>query len=72
MNPNLARLLSLLFATISLSAAVYGQDNQTVLQPGTSLERTIGPKDSQTLTINLSDEQYLQFVVNQHYSVSIG
>ena len=36
-----------------------------MLQPGTPLQRTISPGESHTFTIDLSDEQYLQFVVDQ-------
>ena len=42
------------------------QTDQTKLEPGAAIERTIRPNESHSFTINLEDEQYLQFVVNQH------
>src|SRR5262245_57810507 len=57
-------LLSLLLVFPVVTAQT--QNDQTVLQPGATIERTIGPKDSQSFTIKLEDQQYLQFVVNQH------
>ena len=65
MRHNLIALVALSLVIFALPTAVAAQDNQTVLQPGTPLERTIGPSESHTFTINLDDEQYLQFVVNQ-------
>jgi hypothetical protein len=66
MRPHLPLVLAVLLLLISLSTTTTAQSDQTVLQPGTPLQRTISPGESHTFTIDLSDEQYLQFVVNQH------
>jgi len=52
----------LLLAAFSICA----QTTPTTLQPGSSIERTLPPNESHTFTIDLTEEQYLQFVVNQH------
>jgi hypothetical protein len=65
MRRSLLGLLPLSLAIVALPVASQAQGNQTTLQPGTTLERTIGPSESHTFTIDLDDEQYLQFVVNQ-------
>ena len=65
MRRSLLGLLLLPLVIVSLPIATQAQGNQTVLQPGTTLERTIGPSESHTFTIDLDDEQYLQFVVTQ-------
>lgn len=57
-------LLCLLFLFPVVNAQT--QTDQTTLQPGAAIERTIGPNESHSFTIKLQDEQYLQFVVNQH------
>lgn len=54
----------LLIALPTLNAQT--QTNQTILEQGSTMERAIGPTDSHAYTITLGDEQYLQFVVNQH------
>ncbi len=65
MRSQLPLVLAALLLLISLSTATTAQSDQTVLQPGTPLQRTISPGESHTFTIDLSDEQYLQFVVDQ-------
>ena len=65
MRPHLLLVLAKLLLLISLSTPTPAQSDQTVLQPGTPLQRTISPGESHTFTIDLSDEQYLQFVVDQ-------
>jgi len=65
MRPHFSLALAALLLLISLSTATTAQSNQTLLQPGTPLQRTISPGESHSFTIDLSDEQYLQFVVNQ-------
>jgi len=65
----ISRATSLFFVLafiVSHSAPARAQTNQTTLQPGTPIERTIGSSESHTYVINLSENQYLQFVVNQH------
>ncbi|HEX7296425.1 MAG TPA: emp24/gp25L/p24 family protein, partial [Pyrinomonadaceae bacterium] len=60
-------LLPVLFLVLVFSAGTAQTSNdQTTLQPGTPIERTIGPNESHSFTIRLEDGQYLQFVVNQH------
>lgn len=54
--------LLLLFPAVTAQT----QTEQTRLEPGAAIERTIGPNESHSFTIKLEDEQYLQFVVNQH------
>jgi hypothetical protein len=54
--------LLLLFPVVTAQT----KTDQTTLEPGTPIERTIGPNESHSFTIKLEDEQYLQFVVNQH------
>lgn len=57
--------LSLLLILIPASGA-RAQNNQTILQAGSTVERLIGPTESHSYTIDLTEEQYLQFSVNQH------
>ena len=38
----------------------------TALQSGVSVERTLAPGQSQSFTINLEQDQFLQLVVDQH------
>src|SRR4051794_5643482 len=59
-------LLLVLALIVCLSDRGVAQTNQTTLQPGTPIERTIGPSESHTYLINLTENQYMQFVVNQH------
>jgi len=54
----------LLLLTPAISAQV--QNNQTILQPGSTIERTISSTESHSYTIDLTGEQYLQFTVDQH------
>ncbi|HTG94961.1 MAG TPA: PPC domain-containing protein [Pyrinomonadaceae bacterium] len=61
--PSLSLLLLLLIVTV---VPAQTQNDQTTLHPGTAIERTIGPHESHSFTINLENQQYLQFVVNQH------
>ena len=60
-------LLSLLCLLLVFPVgAAQTQNDQTTLQPGTAIERTIGANESHNFTIKLEADQYLQFVVNQH------
>lgn len=61
--PTLSVLCLLLFFPLVTAQT---QTDLTTLEPGTAIERTIGPSESHSFTIKLEDEQYLQFVVNQH------
>ena len=58
--------LTLPFLFLLALISVNAQNSPTKLQPGSTVERTLGPNESHTYTIELTDEQYLQFVVNQH------
>ena len=62
----LLRLLCLVvFPVVAGHAQTQTQNNQTTLQQGIPIERTLGANESHSYSINLSDEQYLQFAVDQ-------
>jgi len=62
----LLRLLCLVvFPVVAGHAQTQTQNNQTTLQQGIPIERTLGANESHSYSINLSDEQYLQFTVDQ-------
>ncbi|HEY5443359.1 MAG TPA: hypothetical protein VIJ87_02600, partial [Pyrinomonadaceae bacterium] len=62
----LLRLLCLMvFLVVAGHAQTQTQNNQTTLQQGIPIERTMGANESHSYSINLSDEQYLQFAVDQ-------
>jgi hypothetical protein len=50
------------FQTATLKAQLPGEQS---LQPGTPIERTVGPGQVQTFTITLEEKQFVQLVVNQ-------
>ena len=62
----LLRLLCLVvFPVVAGHAQTQTQNNLTTLQQGVPIERTMGANESHSYSINLSDEQYLQFAVDQ-------
>ncbi|HEY5402356.1 MAG TPA: hypothetical protein VIK24_05780 [Pyrinomonadaceae bacterium] len=62
----LLRLLCLMvFPVVAGHAQNQTQNNLTTLQQGVPIERTMGANESHSYSINLSDEQYLQFAVDQ-------
>ena len=62
----LLRLLCLVvFPVVAGHAQNQTQNNLTTLQQGVPIERTMGANESHSYSINLSDEQYLQFAVDQ-------
>src|ERR1044071_4998739 len=61
----LRALLAASFLICCLQTAVVVAQEQS-LQPGTTIERQLGPNDSQAFTITLEDNQYVQLVVEQH------
>ena len=62
----LLRLLCLVvFPVVAGHAQNQTQNNLTTLQQGIPIERTLGANESHSYSINLSDEQYLQFAVDQ-------
>ena len=62
----LLRLLCLVvFPVVAGHAQTQTQNNQTTLQQGIPIELTLGANESHSYSINLSDEQYLQFAVDQ-------
>lgn len=61
----LRALLAASFLICCLQTAVVEAQEQS-LQPGTTLERQIGPNDNQIFTITLTENQYVELVVEQH------
>jgi hypothetical protein len=65
LRAGISRLSLLCLLLVFPVATAQTQNDKSTLQPGTPIERTIGPGESHSFTINLADEQFLQFVVNQ-------
>ena len=61
----LCLLCLMVFLVVAGHAQTQTQNNQTTLQQGIPIERTLGANESHSYSINLSDEQYLQFAVDQ-------
>jgi len=61
----LRALLAASFLICGLQTAVVEAQEQS-LQPGTTIERQLGPNDSQAFTITLAENQFVQLVVEQH------
>src|SRR5215470_9117293 len=64
------RLSTISFLSLPLAlfitASAQNSVTPTTLEPDTPIERTIGSRETHSFSINLSENQYLQFVVNQH------
>jgi hypothetical protein len=52
--------------TLFITASAQNSGTPTTLEPDTPIERTIGSTETHSFSVNLTDNQYLQFVVNQH------
>jgi len=52
--------------TLFITASAQDSGTPTTLEPDTPFERTIGSTETQSFSINLTANQYLQFVVSQH------
>src|ERR1051325_10101185 len=52
--------------TLFITASAQNSGTPTTLEPDTPIERTIGSTETQSFSINLTANQYLQFVVSQH------
>ena len=52
--------------TLFITASAQNSGTPTTLEPDTPIERTIGSAETHSFSINLTENQYLQFVVNQH------
>ena len=61
----LKALLAASFLICCLQTAVVEAQAQS-LQPGTTIERQLGPNDNQTFSITLAENQFVQLVVEQH------
>jgi hypothetical protein len=57
--------VSLIVFILLTNHQAFAQTTPTVLRPGTPVERSIKGSESHTYTINLNDEEYLQFAVVQ-------
>jgi len=57
-------LLPLPFALV-ITASAQTTNLPTTLEPGIPIERTIGSRETHSFNINLTENQYLQFVVDQ-------
>src|SRR6185369_13852777 len=55
-----------LFLACLVTASAQTSSTPTTLEPGTPIERTVGSTETHTFIIALTENQYLQFVVNQH------
>ncbi len=56
----------LLFVLLSAAQAANAQNDLTMLQTGTPVERTFAPGQSHTYGVDLEQNQFLQLVVDQH------
>ena len=61
----LRALLAASFLICCLQSAVVEAQEQSLL-PGTTIERPLGPNQSQSFTITLEENQFVQLVVEQH------
>ncbi len=52
--------------TLFITVSAQTSGTPTTLEPDTPIERTIGSAETHSFSINLTENQYLQFVVNQH------
>src|ERR1043166_3420965 len=64
------RLSTITFLSLPLAlfitASAQTTGTPTTLEPGSPIERTIGSAETHNFNITLTENQYLQFVVNQH------
>jgi uncharacterized protein YpiB (UPF0302 family) len=61
-----AKLRVLILLPLVLCCALITVKAQTTLQPGTPIERTIGPGQVHEFTVNMEENSYIQLVVEQH------
>src|ERR1044072_7582823 len=66
----LRALLAASFLICCLQAAVVEAQEQS-LQPGATIERQLGPNETQTFAITLAESQFVQLVVEQH-GIDVG